>query len=450
MDNDERYFIINKMYAGSYLDENDSQNIGHEVINLFSDDNGDNYIYVNKSGIIPAKYDDKIEAVILTRQYGKGCQEILGIATVGQQMIKESLKDKTINEQVKDYENKIKYGGQPISNIFRNNMYNGEEDSLHYVTFKTRAFYKPTRQLLLADENCELEEKTLTDPKNDYCLYKLSDYDFGRQSLRLYISSEGETKDAFKTISGILNDKNLMQEYTPEKVDFTKWEEKNKNGEAANYLIAMSKIDSENIFSNLLCFFLNADRDLLKFFCKKILNINIDKKARVEREKVHTDIWIEDDNNIVVIENKIKSGLNGKNGDQLGRYSEEAEKASKEKNKKTYFFIFAPNHNKQIPLIDNQVDGFEMIRYSGLYKILSKYIGYMHIPEENDRYNAKINLYYADFVQALKAHSKNTDTTKQDAMERLFYKRLLYLNEVDDIETSLCTGMYSKENSLDD
>ena len=34
------------MYAGSYLEEN----IGHEVINLFKDDEGSNYIYVNKDG----------------------------------------------------------------------------------------------------------------------------------------------------------------------------------------------------------------------------------------------------------------------------------------------------------------------------------------------------------------------------------------------------------------
>ena len=32
-------FVINRMYAGDYLKGN---NIGHEIINLFADDNGDN------------------------------------------------------------------------------------------------------------------------------------------------------------------------------------------------------------------------------------------------------------------------------------------------------------------------------------------------------------------------------------------------------------------------
>lgn len=428
--NDEKYFIINKMYAGGYLDESDARNIGHEAINLFSDDNGDNYIYVNKSGIIPAEYDDKVEAVVLTRQYGKGCQEVLGIATIDRQLLKESRKDKTIDEQAKDYENEIRYGGQTIGEIFKDNSYRGEKDDSHYVTFKTKKFYKPTRQLLLADKNCELENNQFAEDENGYLLCRLPGYDFGRQSLRLYISDNGRTSESFRVISEILSDNKIMQEYIPEKVDFTKWEERNKNGETANYLKAMNKIDSENIFSNLLCYFLNADRKLLRNFCKDILDVDISEEASVERERVHTDIWIEDSNNIVVIENKIKSGLNGKDGDQLKKYAEEAEKASSEQSKKVHYFIFAPNHNKQIPLENNQVDGFEMVRYDKLYEILSKYIGQIYAPEENEKFNEKLNLYFEDFLQALDIHSKSTDTTKQDAMERLFYKRLLHLNRI--------------------
>lgn len=36
MENEEEYFIINRMYAGAYI--NESKNIGHEIINLFADD----------------------------------------------------------------------------------------------------------------------------------------------------------------------------------------------------------------------------------------------------------------------------------------------------------------------------------------------------------------------------------------------------------------------------
>ena len=40
--------ILNRMYAGSYLEEH----IGHEVINLFKADDGSNYIYVNEENVL--------------------------------------------------------------------------------------------------------------------------------------------------------------------------------------------------------------------------------------------------------------------------------------------------------------------------------------------------------------------------------------------------------------
>ena len=39
----ENVIILTRMYVGSYL----QNHIGHEIINLFRDDNGDNYIYIN-------------------------------------------------------------------------------------------------------------------------------------------------------------------------------------------------------------------------------------------------------------------------------------------------------------------------------------------------------------------------------------------------------------------
>ena len=58
MDND--CYIINRMYAGDYIG---GTNIGHEIINLFSDDHGDNYIYVNSDGIIDPNSMTKSKAL---------------------------------------------------------------------------------------------------------------------------------------------------------------------------------------------------------------------------------------------------------------------------------------------------------------------------------------------------------------------------------------------------
>ena len=40
--------LINQLFAGAYLQE--GTNIGHEVINLFRDDNDENYLYITPMG----------------------------------------------------------------------------------------------------------------------------------------------------------------------------------------------------------------------------------------------------------------------------------------------------------------------------------------------------------------------------------------------------------------
>ena len=70
--------ILNRMYVGSYLDE--SENIGHEVINLFKDDNGSNYIYLNESGAIAKTYNDTVKAVLLVKYVEMGVFEVIAKA----------------------------------------------------------------------------------------------------------------------------------------------------------------------------------------------------------------------------------------------------------------------------------------------------------------------------------------------------------------------------------
>ena len=55
------------MYVGSYLEEN----IGHEVINLFRDDHGNNYIYVNISLGFPKQNEFYIPRAGRTGRIGK-------------------------------------------------------------------------------------------------------------------------------------------------------------------------------------------------------------------------------------------------------------------------------------------------------------------------------------------------------------------------------------------
>ena len=426
-DSRERYFIINKMYAGSYLAENDFQNIGHEVVNLFSDDNGDNYIYINPTGTIPSKYDDKIEYVILTKQYSKGCQEVLGIAKVGEQLIKKSENKEGIPKQAKKYKNQIKYRKQTLAKIFKDNIYNGGEDSYSenpVITFKSKEFYLPSRRILIAEKVSPIQEDGVT-------ICELDDYKFGHQSLRFYFSNKDKkTKNAFKSLEKLIDNKSLFDD--KKKLNMiTKADIDRYGKEATSYLEIMGKINSENIYSNLLHYLLKTDRELLAKFCKKICGVDIQKnKAKVEREKHgRTDIWIEDDKNVIVIENKIDAGLSGPK--QLKNYSKKAHEEAKERKKKVTLRLIAPNHYSKIKLDENnECDGFKMKRYSEIHEVLKDYQT-IKIKGEDKEYVERINLYYSDFLRALSIHGQSEKTADQESAERLFFKKIYLLSKND-------------------
>ena len=54
--------LINQLFAGRYLDE--GENIGHEVINLFKDDKGDNLLYITPSGRV---VNHNVDSILFVR-----------------------------------------------------------------------------------------------------------------------------------------------------------------------------------------------------------------------------------------------------------------------------------------------------------------------------------------------------------------------------------------------
>ena len=72
--------LINQMFSGGYLDE--GSNVGHEVVNLLKDDNGDNYLYITSTGEVVSP--NKVRSVIFVRNYYKKGKvvEIIAVAPV--------------------------------------------------------------------------------------------------------------------------------------------------------------------------------------------------------------------------------------------------------------------------------------------------------------------------------------------------------------------------------
>lgn len=53
--------VLNRMFAGEFLDDH----IGHEIVNMYKDDQGRNYVYIQPYGTYQAAHNGKIGAVLM-------------------------------------------------------------------------------------------------------------------------------------------------------------------------------------------------------------------------------------------------------------------------------------------------------------------------------------------------------------------------------------------------
>lgn len=187
-----------------------------------------------------------------------------------------------------------------------------------------------------------------------------------------------------------------------------------------SFIKLIRKEHDELIYSNMISFFLAENPELFKNFCKEILDIETEGDYSINREEANIDILIRDKNYIIVIENKIKSGINGikkaENGmypSQLSKYFDYVKSTDdcKKKGKKSLFFIFAPNYNK--PELEALIHGkdYKTILYSELYKFFLTH---------GDNIKSDLKKYYDDFVKSLKMHKEEVDNSNFETMKRRF------------------------------
>ena len=131
--------VLDRMFSGSYLEDN----IGHEIINLYQSDNGENYIYLSPDGNFDAKYKDRIAYVILTQDNGTNQDKVVGLAEIdcdvyqhGDTILKQ------INYIVK---HNVKYGGTYAHIPFMANK--SQQDII--IDFKAKALYQPTKEIII-------------------------------------------------------------------------------------------------------------------------------------------------------------------------------------------------------------------------------------------------------------------------------------------------------------
>lgn len=419
-------YIINRLYAGDYLNGN---NIGHEIINLLSDDSGDNYIYVNQFGTINPAYNNKVKGAILVRMTDSIHRlEVLGVAKIGPHSQISYKSNKLTRPERLEEQNKIidqylaehpvSYGGVSQSELFAKNKYRGVYENNRLITFKAEKLLLPyldeDKKVYLADKKCQTEAN-----------YRLSDMIFSSQSLKQYVTKETHP-EAYKEIIKLINDDSLWDKTRkPEKLDNI--ENTLKDGDTFNYLDIIGKQDDENVFSNLISYFISNDKNLLHDFCAEVLGVpDISETASVEREKSanrsRIDIYIEDTHHAIVIENKIKSEVNSVNerhnftGDliksQLEDYYDYIEKYAESRDKK--YFILMPNYHKIDLSKYKYSEKYQKLSYSKILNFFSTH-GYQNQDEKK---------YYDDFVKSLRRHAEEYYDDQYAIMKRRFIKRI--------------------------
>jgi hypothetical protein len=189
--------------------------------------------------------------------------------------------------------------------------------------------------------------------------------------------------------------------------------------------------NDENSFSNALKYFMEKYPKLWKMFFA-MYGVDLDYNYTVTREEAakiededtedkylktterqsgRIDLLISDDKNVVVIENKIKSDINSISGDnsagQLERYYNyinwKIEKGDNDKQKKSAFFILAPNYNCPKETMNGI---YQVITYRELYNFL----------EITDVVNSDCN--FKAFFDAMRRH------THDNVNDYLYYEML--------------------------
>ena len=477
---DEGMILMLFLFRGGYLTE--SNKLGHEIINLFKADNGKHYIYVVPWGLVNKEYADKISTIILARHIGDRQVEIIAKAKVkgdafpGVTESRLSKKDKATNKeklkQMKDRHSErckgITYGGKRITDIYQFDEDGDEQRVLISYEVEDFRFSKPDKETnqfprLYYPEKSkeENEEKKTKDhlihmkgnmakntlkeyfPKENKKDNHVDEKPAGSATAEADHSAEEACQNDYKALLKLIND-----------TDRCYWEDKDNSRTIENkdysktiedyysFIKTMGKEDDELVFSNLLYFYFR-NVDILNLFFNN-LNASLSKESPIEmiepgyeiaREADHIDILIKDKKHVIVIENKIKSGINGTKKDendnpqkqsQLSTYWDKANSIANEmqetlKQKPSVkCFIFVPNYN--CAKIKNELqqlkDGehFIIVPYSFICDFFSKKL-----------FNSA--KYINEFRKALSRHaSAYPDSLREDTYLR-FLERINELNQ---------------------
>lgn len=412
-----REIIINKMYVGAYLSEGD--NIGHEIINLYKADDGKNYIYLNSQGTIELSRKENSITVLLVRKFASKIYKVLakaeGITILDFADSKLPRKERYKGQVALG----LTYGGVSLVDLFNENSYRGslEEEKNAYTTFVADRVIKPKNQIYITDD---------ASISGDNTFFIRTNKGFGKQTLRVFYN-ENEKPDSFTDLNEIIETKELWEDANTTQA-ISELSELQKDP-YFNFLKIIRQEDNELAFSNMFAYFFNINRDAFSRFAREVLSIEIQTDFTIEREKKNIDLLISDKNNAVVIENKIKSSINGINErhdiysnqvqSQLKKYYQFVTTDDEYRKKTVSCFVFSPNYNRINLSKFSCGEKYTVVYYREIYNFFV----------ENRNLFDDVP-YFEDFINAMHKHTKDYDNELEEEMQRRFQNTIYNAKKV--------------------
>ena len=361
-----------------------------------------------------------------------------------------------------------------------------EKDTGDYIKLHNSEYQHVKRYIKNEKEEYEENKKgnfIRDNNKKEYIKYNSKFYaiktqykiNFSKQSLKQYIvnGSNGDKnhEKVYENIDVIESDSfkdfwDKPENSTKKYKELFGHEKEYDYPEKNNNFISLIRQDYDELtYSNLFFYiFKSCPKLFLDFAIEKLkIKVNdISQDIKVVREEGNIDLLIDDQKKetLIVIENKIKSGINGLRhdindeivGNQLCKYMyyTHGYKVDKVKNKKEnkyefkefsekeneikkyreykhrYFYIFAPeykNFGKEINIekflgkeaTDWKEKEYTIISYQNIYEFFSKYKFQDDAPKPK---------YYEEFIFALRRHKNNVDNIKEQQMFERFADRI--------------------------
>ena len=446
--NEGKAIVINRMYVGDYL----SSNLGHEVINMYTADNGKHYLYLNAYGSFAGKWQGKLGYMLLTKYHSKDCVEVIGKA-IGLHDVYNHDEDGSNTNKAKEISprqfkfiehDKVSYGNVPLKELFSN----AERQSV-YITFKADKVFKLNKGKSIfiyyipqgqnpEEINKQSIENTKIVQEDGIIVIHLEESKLALASLdQFFIPENGDYQELFKLINSDKYKDYWVELGDNDKINLSDtYEPRNKS------LFDICKIQNdENCFSNALEYFARKYPQLWgEFFkfgqCRSYSNlssveyIGIDLKlpfsvVREQDTKIkdsnsgRIDLFVSNEEHYIVLENKIKSDINKVDSDsddctQLNRYVKYVEHKNEcsEKKKTPHYFILTPNYNIPKIIEEKMKEKYKIITYKELYEFF----------KNRDEVEEDIN--FKAFFNAIKRHTRDNvnDYLYYEMQEKLMHR----------------------------